>query len=117
MAGMTDQNPNPETLVEDSLARHPRSALDRPFWMQLTEGRLDESEQAWPGFKQSLRTCALAVVADDEPDRVRRALQCHAFVGNVEDIPQLQKLLTHPAAEIASDTRTCIFQIEHRTAR
>jgi hypothetical protein len=103
-----------QTLAQDFFTRSPPTALQRPFWMQLTRQQIEESEQAWPGFNESLRACALAAVDRDEPDLIRRALQCLAFVGRTEDVPHLQKFLNHPVAQVAHDARTCIFEIHDR---
>jgi hypothetical protein len=105
---------NPTTLAEDFLRRYPPTGLKRPFLMQLTREQIEETDRAWPGFKDSLRTRSLAAVAENDVDIVRRALQSLAFVGKTEDVAHLQELLRHPAAQVAADTRTCIFEIEHR---
>jgi hypothetical protein len=105
---------SPKTLAEDSLQRSASTAFDTPFLMQLVRSQIEESEQAWPGFKESLCACAIDWLDDNDLDHVRRGIQSLAFVGSASSLARLQQFLNHPAARVSRDARTAIFEIEQR---
>jgi hypothetical protein len=102
------------TLAEDFLRRHPPSAFERLFWMQMIGGWIEEAERGFPGFKDGLRSRALAAVTENDETLIRRAVQCLAFVGHSEDVARLKPFLNHPVAKVAQDAKNCIFEIVHR---
>jgi len=90
--------------------------IGHPNWMTLNRVWVREVEDARPGFSEQLRNTALASLATDDETLVRNAIAILAIVGTAEDVPTLKEITEDSGAQLHSDARTAIYEIEHRSS-
>ena len=63
-----------------------------------------------------LREGAQEQLSHDDPQMLDHALACLFVVGNRDDVPAIEPLLSHPLESIRKAARTCLFEVRRRTA-
>jgi hypothetical protein len=61
-----------------------------------------------------LREGALKQLSHEDANMVDHALSCLFVVGERDDIPAIEGLLSHPDESVRKAARTCLFEIRHR---
>ena len=82
--------------------------------MKMFQKWIAEASAAREGFRDKLRAASLQAMSVDDPEWIRRGLQCLAWVGEVDDLTAVRKLFTHPDVAVCRDAKTCEFEIAHR---
>lgn len=62
-------------------------------------------------FPLAARSAALELLAEEEVDYVRRAIQVLSVVATGEDIDAVRKFLRHRDAGVRKDARACLFEL------
>jgi len=95
---------------------HTALRTGRPHWLKLTEQWINDVASARPGFETELRQVALAALNSSQRDLIHRGLAALAVVGNSEDLPAIESLLTSSDSYISGAASTARFEIAHRAA-
>jgi hypothetical protein len=70
-----------------------------------------ERTAADPSFPLVARSAALELLAEKDPDYIRRAIQVLSVVAAAEDVDALRRFLRHRSADVRKDARTCLFEL------
>jgi hypothetical protein len=96
------------------LTRYQPKFLKTPLLMKLFRESIQELEENYQGFGESLRQASLSAIASDDPDLIRRGLQCLVWVGQPVDLSLLTPLLNRREPFVVRDAKTCIFEVKRR---
>ena len=96
--------------------RYPPQFLGTPTLAKMFRDWVSQARAAREGFGDRLRAASLQAISIDDPEWIRRGLQCLAWVGEVDDLKAVRQLATHPDIAVSRDAITCEFEISHRPA-
>jgi len=96
------------------LKRSAAGWVDTPFRKQVYREWIEEKTDNFPTFPEELRSVALEAIVMEDTSWVRRGLSALEVVGKKEDIQTIVPLLDHTDPDVAKDTRSCLFELEHR---
>ena len=106
-----DSDPLLATYEWHFVERFPPKYLQAPQFISMFRTWIHEAALAREGFEDRLRRAALFAMATDDPDTIRRGLQCLASVGKLEDLALLDALSKHSDDNVSRDSKTCAFEI------
>ena len=108
----------------DPLAEYVRIWLSRagnilmptfPAWLRLGPEFFAEREAGRPGFTEHLRAAARDDLASLDGETARKGVRVLAILGTQEDIGALTRLRDAREGLVATDARSAVFEIKHRT--